>query len=124
VKTDNTPHRSGIGWRSLGELELPAGANMEETLYAWLTEILHPLELPVELFNKIVASAQDAVARAQRFDTWTIIGHIHLAVFAPKNIIAHGKVWGFFRIDKIDDVASSMNHPNHIVEFYLYQERQ
>jgi hypothetical protein len=75
VNIDNTTHNPGAGWRLLGELELPAGASVEDALHAWLTEILHPLNLQAELVNKIIASAQDAVARAIRTDTMPRFEH-------------------------------------------------
>jgi len=120
VNTDNTTHNPGAGWQILGELELPVGASAENALYAWLTEILHPLNLQAELLNKIIASAQDAVARAIQAEVTLKFEHIHLTVFVPSAREEKEKAWGFFRLEKIEDTKEDQTDGDHAVEFYLY----
>jgi len=124
VNTDYTSHSPTPAWQILGELELPAGPSVEDALTSWLTALLLPLSLQSDLLNKIISSAQEAVVRAIHSDIWTSFGHIHLSVFVPYEFTLYGNTWGFFRIEKIDSPGSNNNHPNHVVELYLYQERQ
>ena len=122
MNTDNTTHNPSAGWQILGELELPVGTSMEEALYAWLTEILHPLNLQAELLNKIIASAQDAVARAIHAEIIHKFEHIHLTVFAPSERAGKEQAWGFFRLEKIEDAKDEQAGGDHAVGFYLYGE--
>jgi hypothetical protein len=122
VNIDNTTHNPGAGWRLLGELELPAGASVEDALHAWLTVILLPLNLQAELVNKIIASAQDAIARVIHADTMLKFEHIHLTVFVPSTREGKEQAWGFFRLEKIEDTKEEPAGGDHAVEFYLYGE--
>ena len=122
MNTDNTTHNPSAGWRILGELELPVGANVEDALYAWLTEILHPLNLEAELLRQIVESAQDAVARTIQTETTLKMEHVHITVFVPSKHEAWGHAWGFFRVEKFEDAKDEQTGSDHAVEFYLYGE--
>lgn len=123
MNTDNTTHSPNIGWQILGELELPVGASVEDALYAWLTEVIQPLNLQTELLNKILASAQDAVARAIQAKIMHKFEHIHLLVFVPSEREAKAQAWSFFRLEKIEDVKKEgQSGGDHTIEFYLYRE--
>lgn len=122
MNTYNTTHNPSAGWQILGELELPVGASVEDALYAWLTEILHSLCLQAELLNKIIASAQDAVARAVHAEIMYKFKHIHLVVLVPSEREAKEQAWGFFRLEKIEDAKEEQTGGDHAVEFYLYGE--
>ena len=124
MNTDYTSLSSGTEWRLLGDLELPLSASVEDALTDWLTALLLPLTLQTDLLNKTIISAQEAVARAMYSEVSTAFGHIHLSVFVPAAFTTHGHTWGFFRIEKIDNPESDDSHPNHVIELYLYQERQ
>ena len=120
MNTDNTTHTSNAGWQILGEQELPVGASVEDALYAWLTEVLYPLNLQAELLNKIIASAKDAVARAVQAEIMLKFEHIHLTVFVPSEREEKEQAWGFFRLEKIEDTKENQIGGDHAVEFYLY----
>lgn len=122
MNTDNTTHKPGAGWQILGELELPAGASVEEALYAWLPIIFHPLDLQAELLDKIITSAQDAVARVVRAEIMPRFEHIHLTVFIPSEREEKKQAWGFFRLEKIEDMKGEQTDGDHAIEFYLYGE--
>ena len=122
MNTDNTTHSSDTGWQILGELELPAGASVEDALYTWLTEVLHPLHLQPELLNKILVSAQEAVARAAHTGIVEKFEHIHLMVLVPAARREQERTWGFFRLEKIEDAKAPRTAGDHAVEFYLYGE--
>lgn len=122
MNTDNTTHKPGAGWQILGELELPASANIQAALHAWLPEILHPLGLQAELLDKITASAQDAAVRAVRAGTMPRYEHIHLTVFIPSEREEKKQAWGFFRLEKIEDIKDEQTDGDHAIEFYLYGE--
>lgn len=122
MNIDNTTHNSSAAWRLLGELELPVGASVEDALNTWLTEILHPLNLQAELVNKIIASAQDAIARTIQAEIMLKFEHIHLAVFVPSARQEKEQAWGFFRLEKIEDAKEEPTGGDHAVEFYLYGE--
>lgn len=122
MNTDNTAHTPNSGWQILGELELPVGASVEDALFAWLTEILLPLDLPADLLNKIIISAQDAVAHAIHAEIMHKFGHIHLVIFAPSKRDEKEEAWGFFRLQKIEYAKENQNYGDHVVEFYVYSE--
>jgi len=122
VNIANTTHDHNAGWQILGELELPASVSVEKTLYAWLSETLHPLNLQTELLNKIIVSAQDAVVRAVHAENVFKFEHIHLTVFVPLEREKTGQAWGFFRLEKIEDTKEKDIGGDHAIEFYLYGE--
>jgi hypothetical protein len=116
-------HLSETGWRILGELELPIGAEADGLVSAWLAEILNPLGLHTDFLNKVLKSAQDSAEHAMQAENRQLeFEHLHLLVFIPRNHIEEGQTWGFFRIEKIESATSENNDPNHALEFYLYQE--
>jgi hypothetical protein len=122
VNTDNTTHSPDTRWQILGELELPAGASMEDTLYTWLTEVLHPLHLQAGLLNQVIVSAQEAVARAAQTGIVEKFEHIHLMVLVPIRRKRKERAWGFFRLEKIENAKAPQTTGDHAVEFYLYGE--
>lgn len=122
MNTDNTTHNSAAGWQILGELELPVGASVEKVLHAWLTKILHPLNLQMELSIKIIASAQEAVARAIQAEITPKFDHVHLTVFIPSEWEEKKQAWSFFRLEKIEDMKDEQTDGTHAIEFYLYGE--
>jgi hypothetical protein len=118
LSSDETPRS---GWQFLGQIELSADLNAD-TIHTWLVELLTPLNLHSGLVNQLLNSAQDAAIRALHSNTGMSFEHIHLSVFVPSEFTALGRIWGFFRIEKIDGTESIEDRPNHAVEFYLYQE--
>lgn len=122
MKTDNITHSPDPGWQILGELELAAGASVQDALDTWLTEVLQPLQLQTALLNKILASAQEAVARAAQTGVVKKFEHIHLMVLVPAQRSEKERTWGFFRLEKIEDVKAPQTAGDHAVELYLYGE--
>lgn len=114
---------SRSGWQLLGQMELSIGLHAG-TIHSWLVELLTPLNLHPDFVNQLLNSAQDAAMRALHPGTGVSFEHIHISIFAPGEITAHGGLWGFFRIEKIDSTELNKDHPDHAVEFYLYLERQ
>lgn len=103
-------------------MKLALGENVEAVLYTWLMDLLEPLDLQAELVNKIIASAQDAFARATQTDLTFQFEQIRLEVFIPEKRGARKKAWSFFRLDKIEDTSNEHVGSNHAVEIYLYGE--
>jgi hypothetical protein len=122
MKHTSLPQLSETGWQLLGELQLPVGSSNDDTIHSWLTEILPPLQLQMNLLNKILQSAKETAARVMHFDTATKFEHVHVLVFAPDNYTSKGQTWGFFRIEKLEFSKSFQDLPDHVVEFYLYLE--
>ena len=122
MNTDNNTHNPGAGWQSLGELELPVGASMENDLHAWLTDILYPLNLQAELLDKIFVSAKNAVTRSVDAETMLKFEHIRLMVFVLSAQDKKEQAWGFFRLEKIEDSKDEQTGGDHAIEFYLYGE--
>jgi len=122
VNTDPTIHDHNAGWQIFGELEMPASVGMEDALIVWLSEVLHPLNLQTELLNKIIVSAQDAVARAVYAEGMLRIEYIHLTVFVPLEREKKGQAWGFFRLEKIEDTQEKDIGSDHAIDVYLYKE--
>lgn len=112
-------------WQILEELELPLDSDGAGVINTWLKEILNPLRLHTDLINRILKSAQDAVARARASIGSEIEnGHIHLLVLVPRDHKTDAKTWGFFRIEKLASIGRDRNPLDHSIEFYLYIEGQ
>ncbi len=124
MNTDLTTYNHNDSWQILGELELPVSANVEDALYAWLREILHPFNFQEELQNKIITSAQDAAIHAVHTKTMLKIKRIHITVFIPSRYAAKELAWGFFRLEKIEDTKNEQAGGDHAIEFYLYGEEE
>ena len=121
MNTDNNTYDSHA-WEVLGALELPIGASVEDIIHGWLTDILQPLHLQVEQLGKVIVSAQDAVVRAVQAANLDQFEHIHLIVFVPSKRDAKTQAWGFFRLEKIEDLKDQSTVRDHTVAFYLYGE--
>ena len=113
----------GNGWQILGELELPARPSSAEVIHTWLAEILQPLQLPADFLNKITISAREACNRLLEMDALDMPGHIHLVVWVPgDHSLRKEQNWGFFRIEKVEDLTQNGGPSGHPVELYLYLE--
>ena len=113
---------SASSWHMLGDLMVPVGSSPNEIISAWLRELLAPLELHENFLNRVLQSVQNYAGRALDQDAGVPFGHIHLSIFGPNERTSRGQTWGFFRIEKIDSAERNVTHPDHRVEFYLYQE--
>ena len=109
-------------WQFLGELELPAGANLGESIHAWLTKLFDPLALHGDFLNRILQSAQDAAARVFQSESAEKYDHIHLVIYGPGEHGAKPGTWGFFRVEKVENTAEEASTRAHSIEFYLYRE--
>ena len=114
---------SGSGWRILGELELPIGAEANGIVSAWLTKVLNPINLHMDFLSKLTKSAEDAAIRAIMSErAQTEFEHIHLIIFAPVDRTSRGETWGFFRIEKVGSSSRRGKSFDHSIELYLYLE--
>lgn len=118
----STNRYSGTDWRILGELELSVGSETNGVVGMWLTEILSPLDLHEEFLNRLLKSAQDATERAFHVKAGVMFEHIHLLIFVPPERASRDKIWGFFRIEKIENATGGITMAAHAIEFYLYVE--
>ena len=112
----------GANWHILGELELAIESIAGDATHAWLTDVLHPLNLRADFLNKILTSAQLATERAVQAESIIRSEHIHVVVFVPPGPILPKRNWGFFRVEKIENTADGNVDPEHAIEFYLYVE--
>jgi hypothetical protein len=79
-------------------------------------EILHPLNIHEDFYNRILKSAQ-----AVHLDRMTDLESVYLFVYAqPKP--PTGQTWGYFRIDKAGIATVNKASSHHSIEFYLYVE--
>jgi hypothetical protein len=116
---------SATNWLSLGELEVRTGSDVERIIQTWLIDILNPLELHVDLFNRVLRSASEAASRALQLNDVTMeLGHIHVLAFAPHDYKSRGPTWGFFRLEKLEGNGQDQSLPHHSIELYLYIEGQ
>jgi len=116
---------SSAEWQILGELELPVGTEASGRCDAWLAETLMPLKLHADFLNKVLKSAQEAIARLSHPASVVMaFEHIHLLVFVPADSSSNGQNWGFFRIEKIEGATTDGSVPNHAIDFFLYREEQ
>lgn len=111
-------------WQFLGELELLAGTNLDETLRAWLTKLLEPLALHPDFVHRILKSALDAAARAFQGEAEMMCDHLHLVIYGPGRQGSIPGTWGFFRVEKVENTAKEGSNAAHSIEFYLYMEGQ
>jgi hypothetical protein len=109
-------------WQFLGELVLPVGADPDDTIRAWLTELFDPLALHGGFLNRILVSAQEAAARAFQGEAAMKCDHVHLVIFGPRDPGPKLGTWGFFRVEKIENTADASSTAAHSIEFYLYME--
>jgi hypothetical protein len=114
----STSHAAGADWQVLGELELPASSSADPALSDWLAELLEPLGLPLDLLNKVLRSAQDAIVHARQTGAVRKFEHLHLRVFAPVESWPKAGNWGFFGIQK----GEGSSQGDHTIGFYLYRE--
>ena len=117
---DNYPFS---GWQSLGELKLPKDSDIETAIQAWLLETLEPLHLNTDFLNRFSLSVKDTARNLMESSLAAQeSGHIHLRLFTRRKGTTGTYSWGFFRIEKLEDVTEMEGIPNHAIEFYLYPE--
>jgi len=110
------------GWQMLGELELPAGGTAVNTIHAWLTEILAPLNLSLDFFTRVLQSAQASASRELQQTDILPFGHIHLSIFTPHEQTASQRTWGFFHTERAENEAGSEAIHIHRINYFLYVE--
>jgi hypothetical protein len=120
--TDSLSPPSIPYWQLLGELELRAGEFVDGMPGRWLNEILKPLDLNVDFQNHILNATQQIIARVLRPDAETKLEHVHTLVFAPSKRTPKNHTWGFFSIEKLEDIKDGAVTSDHTIEIYLYVE--
>jgi hypothetical protein len=121
----SNPSRSqhiGADWQSLGELELLVDSDAAQKVHLWLTESLKPLELQEDFINKVLKSAQGAVARIIQVESVMKFEHIHISLLVPPAQTLTRQSWGFFRDEKLINSADGPVMPVQRITFYLYLE--
>jgi hypothetical protein len=111
-------------WELLAELELPLGADQNETIHAWLDRILKPLNLYEDMCHRVERSLQEAASRALNVHLEKKTRHMHLKIYLPRDRVSKGKNWSFFRVEKAEEHSEEEQIPNHAIELYLYLETQ
>lgn len=111
-------------WQLIYQLSILDDMPVEKILTDSLAVELEPMEMSTEFFQKVIQSIKNSVAntldilRLARTDF-----QLKLFVYVPKKIKARNRKrnWGFFRVEKMEPVSISKNHPaTHSIEFYLY----
>jgi ribosome maturation protein Sdo1 len=110
------------GWQFLDELELPVSSDAEYHLRTWLTSSLNPLNMHADVLNKVLKSAQEAVARLIRAEVAIKLERIKITLLVPAECTSKGQSWGFFRVEKSMNRTENTLAPGCAIEFYLYQE--
>jgi hypothetical protein len=114
----------GANWQILGDLELPVRFEADSGINAWLTDLLNPLNLHADFQNKVLTSALEAASRALQVETGRAFEHTHLLIFVPAKRKLEEQTWGFFRIEKIENLIPEKDISGHAIELYLYLESQ
>jgi hypothetical protein len=114
--------RTDPGWQLLCELELPVVNDVEQTVHGWMAESLEPLALQKDFMNKVLRSAQRAVARTVRREPGLKLEYIQIMVFVPLRHDVKDQSWGFFRIEKSIAEAQNAVARGQTIVFYLYLE--
>ena len=117
-------NQSRNNWQILGELELTVNSNTELMVSKRLTTILIPLDLPADFLNKVLRSAADCMTHALQTNGEVTLPQFHISIFVSNNLNSDGRNWGFFRIEKTDNMDQNKEHCHHEIEFYLYTEGQ
>lgn len=117
-------HDTGTDWQILGELELPFGVNAQPLLRDWLSDVLTPINLHMDFLNKIWTSAEHVATCTSRTETAANDQHIHFVICISSSSSLQTQTWGFFRIEKVEKTADNEKSNNHLVEFYLFPEKQ
>ena len=94
----------------------------DDRLYAWLKEILKPLNLQEDFLKKISSSTQETAARLMRTDVEPKLKHIHLLVLAPSKRTSNNQTWGFFSVERLEHKKEDDVARDHTIEIYLYVE--
>jgi hypothetical protein len=115
---------SGIDWQVLGKLELPFGSGADGAIESWLVETLSLLNLRTDFLNKVLKSAQEVAVRSMQAKVVIRFQRVRLVVFAPADYAPKQQAWGFFRIERDENVDTDGTSLNHAIEFYLYREGQ
>ena len=109
------------GWQLLGEQVLPVGADLRDAISDWLALLLRPQQLHEAFLTKLIDSAKEAVLRAAHADSVEQTGHLHVFLYI-RNGASAVQTWGFFRIDKIEELKDGQDAPVHAIDFYIYPE--
>jgi hypothetical protein len=118
----NQLHRTD--WQISGELQLAVGTNPDATIRQWLMKILEPFRLSEEYLSKILKSIEDAASRVMSPET---VGgqfeHLDIVILTPAGQPSGRQTWGFFRLERMESKAKSMDSKSYHIEYYLYPER-
>lgn len=109
------------GWECLGEQHFTSSADIQDEVSIWLASRLQSIHLHMDLLSKLLVSAGEAVRRAIQAASVEQTAHLHILVFIRSGASA-GQTWGFFRIEKIEDLRPDPTSPGHAIVFYLYPE--
>jgi hypothetical protein len=110
------------GWQTLGKLEIAVEASMEDEIRAWMVELLLPLNLSTEFYNRFLRSAQASARRALGANLSSRLTHIHLSILVQHKQSPKGKSWGFFQIERTGNHSGDVAAGEHAIDFYLYIE--
>jgi hypothetical protein len=117
-------HLTKTNWQMLEQLKLAAGSTPDGTIRAWLIKALSDLNLPGDLISRLLASMEEATARALSPDRVEgQLENLEIVVLIPTERASKGHTWGFFRFEKAS-IDSQNESPNgHCVEYYLYLDK-
>ncbi len=111
-------------WRLIYQLSISDDTPIEKVLTDSLAVELEPMEMSADFFQKVIQSIKNSVANAlDNLRSARTDFQLKLFVYVPKKLKArnHKRNWGFFRVEKMEPVSISKNHPaTHSIEFYLY----
>jgi hypothetical protein len=111
-------------WQILCELVLRVFNHAEQTVHSWLTECLELLDLQEDVVDRLLRSAQGAVARTVGAEVGSRPEYIEILLFVPPDHELKGQTWGFFRVEKIVDARQDAVSHGQTIAFYLYLEGQ
>jgi hypothetical protein len=98
------------------------GLFADATLNVWLKETLSSLNLYEGFLNRVLDSTQKTVTRVLRAGSKAKLEHIHLLVLVPSNRSSKKQTWGFFSVERLEEINVSDAGNDHAIEIYLYLE--
>jgi len=122
MDTNDRTDNQESGWQTLGELEIPVEASVDDAILTWVAEILPPLNLSTEFYSRFLRSIQTSATRALGANLSSRLTHIHLSILVPHKESSNGKPWGFFQIERIEPNLDDLDTYKRAIDFYVYIE--
>jgi hypothetical protein len=122
-RNSSTEKPPRTGWQLIGQLQLPIDSMPGQSMEDWLIGTLKPFRLPLDLFNKLKISIEEALSQLDVTPDDDYVPAISIYMSDDVRVAYLPKNWGFFKIEKVDTPSNKESLGEHVIEYYLYSER-